>query len=262
MDLELKEPIAYGRTAEIYDWQDGQVLKLFYDWFGLESIEYEARIARAIHTSGLPVPWVGEIVRVNDRNGLVYQRVNGVPMSKVLSRKPWLIYRAARRTAELHFEMHAIPLQADIPSQRERLTSKIRAARALPEDLRIKTLAALEALPEGDRLCHGDFHPNNILVTAQGETVIDWIDVTLGNPLADLARTTIILLGAAARQSTNPLEIGFNRWFNAIYLRNYFKCKPGSSEEYHRWLPVIAAARLSEEIPELEAWLIQQAQVL
>jgi hypothetical protein len=43
----LSQPIAYGRTAEIYAWQEGQVLKLFYDWFELEDIEYEARIGRA-----------------------------------------------------------------------------------------------------------------------------------------------------------------------------------------------------------------------
>ncbi len=33
----LDLPIAYGRTAEIYAWQNGQVLKLFYDWFKIGS---------------------------------------------------------------------------------------------------------------------------------------------------------------------------------------------------------------------------------
>ena len=36
--------------------------KLFYDWFRLENIEYEMRIARTVHASGLPVPAVGEII--------------------------------------------------------------------------------------------------------------------------------------------------------------------------------------------------------
>ena len=34
MHENLAFPSAYGRTAEIYAWQNGQVLKLFYDWFG------------------------------------------------------------------------------------------------------------------------------------------------------------------------------------------------------------------------------------
>ena len=51
----LDPPIAYGRTAEIYAWQNGQVLKLFYDWFKLEAIQYEQRIVQTVHASGLPV---------------------------------------------------------------------------------------------------------------------------------------------------------------------------------------------------------------
>ena len=31
MNVDLGQPIAYGRTAEIYAWQEGQVLKLFYE---------------------------------------------------------------------------------------------------------------------------------------------------------------------------------------------------------------------------------------
>lgn len=80
MDGDLGQPIAFGRTAEIYAWQEGQVLKLFHSGFALEDIEQEARIAGAMHASGLPVPSVGEIVRVNGRNGLVYQRVEGESM--------------------------------------------------------------------------------------------------------------------------------------------------------------------------------------
>ena len=57
---DLGQPIAYGRTAEIYAWHPGQILKLFYEWFGLENIEHEARISRAIHASGLPTPAVME----------------------------------------------------------------------------------------------------------------------------------------------------------------------------------------------------------
>ena len=63
MNRDLGQPIGFGRTAEIYAWQEDQVLKLFYDWFGLENIEKEARITQAVHDSGLPVSAVGEIVR-------------------------------------------------------------------------------------------------------------------------------------------------------------------------------------------------------
>jgi uncharacterized protein (TIGR02172 family) len=262
MDDNLDQPIAYGRTAEIYAWQDGQVLKLFYDWFELESIKYELRIAQAVHASGLPVPSVGEIIRINDRNGLTYQRVEGIPMWEIMSRRPWTIYHYARRMAELHVEMHASDIQADLPSQRQRLIDKICDAEALPVDLRTKALSVLESMPDGNRLCHGDFHPLNIMVSGQEEIIIDWIDASVGNPLADLARTTIILLGAIeTSQVPNLFEKIIIRIFHNIFVRHYFSLRPGGEYEYSRWLPIIAAARLSENITELEAWLIAQAEV-
>jgi tRNA A-37 threonylcarbamoyl transferase component Bud32 len=262
MTTNLGKPIAYGRTAEIYAWQEGQVLKLFYDWFGLSAIEYEAHIARAVHASGLPVPAVGEILRVNGRNGLVYQRVNGEHMYDTLKRRPWLGNQYARRMAELHVKMHASTIQVDIPAQRQRLVHKIQGAATLPDQLRIKALAALESMPDGDCLCHGDFHPGNILLTPQGEIIIDWIDATRGNPLSDLARTTILLCGAAeSSQIRNILEKAYLKTIHAEYIRHYFKLHPGGEQEYKRWLPIVAAARLSENIPELEKWLVAQAEM-
>ena len=45
-----------------------------------------------------------------------------------------------------------------------------------------------------------------------------------------------------------------------IHLRRYFQLRPGSEEEYQRWLPNIAAARLVDEIPELDSFLIEQVE--
>jgi Ser/Thr protein kinase RdoA (MazF antagonist) len=261
MITTLGKPIAYGRTAEIYAWNQDQVLKLFFDWYGLDAIEYEARIARIVHASGLPVPAVGDILRVNDRSGLVYQRVNGIPMNDMFKRKPWLGNHYARRMAELHVQMHTSTIQVDIPAQRQRLVNKINDAAALPDQMRTKALAVLEAMPDGDRLCHGDFHPGNILLAPKGEIIIDWTDATRGNPLSDLARTTILIRGAAeSSQTRNILEKAFVRGLLSEYIRHYFKLHPGGEQEYRRWLPIVAAARLSENIPELEKWLVSQAE--
>ena len=272
MTVDLGQPIAYGRTAEIYAWHPGRVLKLFYDWFGLENIEKEARITRAVHASGLPAPAVGDIICVNNRHGLIYERVNGVSMMEVGKHKPWNAFRYGRRMAELHVKLHASTIQADLPSQRHELEKNIQQAEALPAYLRSKILAALESLPDGDRLCHGDFHPGNILMTVQGEIIIDWIHAARGNPLADVARTTNLALGLTqTSQMQRPfLSYGAtktshikNSLFQILgrisypaYLNYYFKLCPGGETEYHRWLPIVAAARLSDNIPELEKMLI------
>lgn len=260
MNQNLGQPFALGRTAELYAWVNGQVLKLYHNWFDLEDIQFEQRMAQAIHSSGLHVPRAGEIVQVNNRNGLIYERVDGASMWEGLQRKPWRVVRYAHQTAELHAEVHANTLRPDIPSQRRRLERKIKAADPLPASVKQSLLAALTNLPDGDSICHGDFHPGNILLTPAHAVVIDWIDASIGNPLADVARTTIIILGAAASsQVPNQVMKFFVKLLHSMYLRRYFHLRHGGETEYRRWLPVVAAARLSENIPELERWLIKQA---
>jgi hypothetical protein len=93
------------------------------------------------------------------------------------------------------------------------------------------------------------------------ESAIDWIDASRRSPLADLARSTILVLGAAdAGQIQNPLVKASTRIFHAVYIHHYFKLRLGGEREYRHWLPIVAAARLSEGIPELETWLVAQAE--
>jgi uncharacterized protein (TIGR02172 family) len=278
MSADLGTPISSGRTAEIYHWGQEHVLKLFYDWVELESIENEARIACTIYHSGLPVPEVGQMIRVNNRTGLIYQRIYGDSMYKAAQRKPWNVIRYLRCSAELHAEIHSHSISAGLPSQRQILERQIRQAVGLPRHLRAKALAALDAMPDGNQLCHGDFWGGNILMSPRGEVIIDWNRASYGNPLADLARTTN---AAMAFLKTNQMRRAFLSYGKSrlsqvknsllrtivritypIYLRRYFQLRPGSEEEYQLWLPIIAAARLVDEIPELDGMLIEQVEKL
>ncbi|MCD4751684.1 MAG: phosphotransferase [Anaerolineaceae bacterium] len=261
INKNLDKPIAYGRTAEIYAWGNEQVLKLFHDWYGFENIKNERRIAQVVHASGLPVPSVGEIIHIKGQTGLIFQRAEGFTMEEMISRKLWRVFHYAKWMADLHAEMHANTPRADIPDQHQRLIKKINHAEPLSDDLRSRILAALESMPEGSGLCHGDFHPGNIIIGGKDAIIIDWVDVSLGNPLADLARTTILVIEAIeTNKIQNPLTKLFTRGFHNSYIHRYFSLRPGGEEEYSRWLPIVAAARLSENIPESVKWLITQAE--
>jgi aminoglycoside phosphotransferase (APT) family kinase protein len=264
--MMLDKPIATGRTAEIYPWHDDLVLKLFHTWVSEDSVQYEARIARAVHAAGLAVPRVGEIVEVDGRLGLEYERFGGTPMGEIMPAKLWLLLRFARQLAELHVSIHKTPGVPGIPSQRKRLMGKIRTAKDLPVPLQEACVQALARMPEGDRLCHGDFHPLNVLLYQGRAAVIDWVDATYGNPLADVARTAVIMRGVGSHVAGNKasmttrIEVLALRWFTRIYLRRYFELRPGGEAEYQRWWPIVAAGRMNEGIPELSGWLRQQVE--
>lgn len=259
-EISLDKPIARGRTADVYEWDDGHVLKLFHNWFELESIEYEQKIARAVHASGVKTPTVEKLIQVEGRNGLIYERVAGESMLTMFLRKPWMVFTYAHILANLHAQMHECVFDADILTQRTRLQYKMNHADALSTSLKISLLNTLYSLPDGDRVCHGDFHPGNVLLAGKDATVIDWMDASRGNPLADVARTSIIALGTAeSTEISNPFLKVFVKVFHSVYLKYYFRLRPGRVDEYRRWLPIVAGARLSENIPELEKWLVEQA---
>jgi uncharacterized protein (TIGR02172 family) len=258
----LSVPLAEGRTAEIYLWDDRRVLKLYREWCPPDWVEYEARIARAVFEAGIPSPEAGEIVEVNGRRGLLYERLEGLSMLQDMNARPWRLFRYAGSLAELHVIIHEQSIHAGLPSYKDRLRRDLRQASELTEELRRKALSRLEMLPERDSACHGDYHPGNVLITRDGPVVIDWMTACSGSPWADVARTSLLLsIGAkAAGKQVRPLIRTVVKLYHDIYLKRYHAIKPGGAGELSQWVPVIAAARLSENIIPERAALIKIAE--
>jgi Ser/Thr protein kinase RdoA (MazF antagonist) len=248
-------PIAQGRTAEIYPWEAGYVLKLFHDWCPPDWVDYEARIARRVYTAGVLCPQPGDILEVDGRRGLIYERLEGVSMLQDMNTRPWMLLKHACSLAELQVQIHHKSV-AGLPSYKERLSDNIRSAPHLSEELRAKSLAALDNLSNDENLCHGDFHPGNILVTKRGPIIIDWTNACSGSPGADVARSSLMLtIGAkAAGRQISPIIRTMITVYHRAYLNRYKKLAPDREKEIERWMPLIAAARLNEEIiPERQA---------
>ena len=249
-------PLALGHTAEVYTWKEGHILKLFREGFPLQAIEHEARVTRLVGQAGVSAPAVEEMVEINGRYGLVYERVSGRPMLHMLMARPWSLAQYARLLAELHVKMHRIEALPGLPSQHQKLSDKIQAVDILPPELRKRALNMLADLPEGKQLCHGDFHPDNVLMTEKGLVIIDWIDATNGNPVADVARSSLLMTQAPIPVHHSMrwiLDVG-RKQFHRMYLRHYFRLRPGD-QAFARWRIVNAVGRLSEGIPEEQALL-------
>lgn len=248
--------VGRGRTAELFAWGNDQAVKLFDDGWRRPSVEHEARIGRAVHASGLPSPAVGDVVGMGGRLGIIYERVDGASMLEVAITRPWRLVGLARLLAELQARVHACVIP-ELPSQRQRLADKIGRASPLSDALRKAALEALAGLPSGNAVCHGDFHPGNVLLSSRGPVIIDWVDATRGHPLADVARTCLLLsVGSPPSARAGRLAFVARRWFHALYLRRYLALRPASGDELAAWRLPVAAARLSEGIPE------EQEQVL
>ena len=223
------------------------MLKLYREGWSRRTAEYEHSQALASQQTGYRVPKVGEIIEIDGRVGIIYQRVDGPTMLHRIIEKPYRFFYFSRLMTDLHLEMHAREA-ANLEPVRERLAGKIQAVHAFDQTTQHIILGHLFSLPQDTKLLHGDFHPDNILLTANGPVIIDWIDATLGHPLADVARTYVI------GNFGVPPEEKFGRFLFKtmvnLYLRRYFRYSPYSRRELKDWLLPVAAGliRLSQDI--------------
>jgi aminoglycoside phosphotransferase (APT) family kinase protein len=202
------------------------------------------------------VPAVHGIVEVEGQYGIVFDRIDGPLMMEELITKPGEQKHLIELFAELHAKMHTIRVTG-LPSQREKLESQIHSAKRLSKKGREAALSSLTKLPEDNILCHGDYHPGNILMSSRGPVVIDWVDATEGNPHADVARSLLLIHVAepdliqdvVQRQATPNL---IQRLPLEVYFKRYRQFHSLSQEQLDAWKLPVAAARLSEGLSRIE----------
>lgn len=271
----MKKPLASGRTADVFAWDNGRVVKVFKPWVTPSAVESERRAARVAYSAGLPVPAVGETVACCGRIGLLFAHIDGSLMMDRLTADPESVKPLAHQLAELHGALHRHIAPPELPTQKSVLRDRIQRSSILSPTERHGILVDLARMPDGVTLCHGDFHPGNVMLTDRGPVILDWMDAVRGNPVADVARTSLLFLGhieaASVPDNVRADMILYHETYLETYVAAYFEQTHTSRvprrtheawrREYQRWLPILAAARLSERIPEQTEWLLQLVRI-
>ena len=251
--------IGQGRTAEVFEYSEDKILKLFGKDFPKIAAENEYKVSMELCKRGVPMPQVFDLVEYENRVGIIYERIKGHTMMNSISIKPWAITKHAKRLAELHKTIQK-NVDFELPSQKERLKESISASELLTDDIKNKIFAVIEKLPSDNILCHGDFHPDNVLICGEKAVVIDWMTATTGNPLADIARTSVMFKFASLPEQKSYFErkiINFFRdKFYSEYIKHYLKISGASIKQVEQWELPIAAARLIEWLPNSEKMVL------
>jgi Serine/threonine protein kinase involved in cell cycle control len=230
MALDL---IGRGRVADVFA-EGEHVLKLYALGFGPEQAQREAAILDVLEPLPIACPTALGVVEVDGRWGLRMSRMPGRTMAETaMTNSDQAGFVAA--FAGLHASVLACPGN-DLPLLAEQLGQRIAAAPNLSDDDRERLLEKLWQMPGGDRLCHGDFHPFNVMDDAGALSIIDWPDATCGAPEADIARAYLLI-----RSRLPDLAHAYRE---AMAAHGYAR------EAVAEWLPLVAAARLDEGIGE------------
>ena len=228
-----------GKVAEAYAYGE-HVLKLYRDPAARSQAFAEAATLAIVGDHPLPVPGVYEAGQYAGRWGLVMGRAEGQSLGAVAETDPDRIPALLEAMVQLQLAVHACR-EPRLPPLKRRLSDRITRAPGLEVE-RDALLRTLAGLPDGDRVCHGDFHPYNLIGTPGATTIVDWPDATSGSPAADACRSYLLLLPHVPDLA-------------AAYLAAYARASGMTAECIRAWLPVLAAARLLENVPEEEPLL-------
>jgi uncharacterized protein (TIGR02172 family) len=247
--------IGVGRTAEVWEHGEGIVLKLYMEEFPAAAVEQEFKISTYVYELGIRTPRPLELFESEGRSGILFQQIHGRSLLRMIGEKPWQLSKYAKQLAALHHDLHQLEGDRKFGVYKEQLRRGIIAAPMLTMEEKTVILEQLEKLPEGTKLCHGDFHPDNVLLDEEA-WIIDWMTGITGNPAADAARSVLLLsMGAMPPGTpffTKLITNIMRQKLNKGYIREYLRLSGRTYAEINAWILPVAAARLIEGVPVAE----------
>ncbi|QWI16847.1 aminoglycoside phosphotransferase family protein [Bacillus wiedmannii] len=241
--MNLGNPIAKGNTAEIY-LCDNKVVKLFEQYLPNTESLYEAQKQKYAYSRDLHVPKVFEVTEIQGRQAIIMEYVEGENVGELLLNNLNKAEYYINICVNEQKKIHAIRVNTDeIESMRERLERQIKSVHKLDEKQKESILNKLNSIKFEPRLCHGDFHPFNLILSEKNVSIIDWVDACSGDIRADVFRTYLLY-------AQSHIELA------EMYLQIYCRNTDLTRDEIFQWAPIMIAARFSEKVsPQNEVYI-------
>ncbi len=246
-----KSTLLVGLVTETVDCDDKLIMKLFSPEWPRELIEDEMRINNLIASKGFRAPRIKEIREYEGRLGLVYDKIPGVTLLEWLLQHPNSAQALSMDFAQIQHSINGQTIP-ELTSLKDSLRSTIGESPAVPQELKNKIMKILDPLPDGEALCHQDYHPENVILASDGIAVIDWIRACKGYFLADVAKTSLLLevwLPLRIKAMGFEIDLEVINEFKEIYVSEYLRLCGKSVEDLEVWRAPLAAARLASEVP-------------
>ncbi len=192
-DRVLGSLIAIGRTSKIFRYGNDAAAKVLNPQVPDHWAAIEASLTESVRSLGVPAPEVLDVIAVDGRPAVLFGYVEGPSMWDRMSNDPGGVAGLVSEFAEMQRFIHSVGVPDGMPGMVSRRCGKIAEIEAVTEAERKIAIDMTNALPRGAALLHGDFHPGNILLGSSGLVVIDWFDASVGHPVADVARTELLI---------------------------------------------------------------------
>lgn len=236
------------------EWRGGLVVRVLPTADRSEQSEREAAVQAWAAGQGYAAPTVLAVIGADGPVGRptqVMQRLPGTTLLEAVASRPWQARRQVGRLADLALRLHSLPTDGwPGPAESDALVAqrlhlpRLVAERTGDPDLaaaldRVDGLDPVELVGGPAVVCHGDFHPLNVMVDGDRAWVLDWTDAALGPPEGDVARTLLLLGVVASIAASSPVERLALRvagpWLARRYRRAYEAGRALDPIRLRRW---------------------------
>lgn len=241
--------VAAGRTSDVYQFGASTVVKVPRPDVPAHWARLEAQYTAAIASLDVPAPTVVDVTEVDGRSAIVFERIHGTPMWSLMLAEPWRIEELAGVLAACHRRILSAGPPDEMVALADRMVGKIDEVDQVSEQDRADARELVRSLPRGAALLHGDLHPGNVLMTADGPVAIDWFDASVGHPVADVVRSSLLMRSFGDRGAPPHLPgstVDMLRVLHGAYVEAMSDVLAVQSDELRRWEAVVALSRLSE----------------
>lgn len=231
--MKLDNLIAERANKQVY--RDGdRCIKLFVEGYSKANILNEALNQARVEETGVNMPKLLEVTTIDGRWAIVSEYIEGKTLAALMAENPEKKgeYLELLVDIQIAIQSRTCPM---LNKLKDKMNSKIDQAR-IDASTKYELHARLESMPKHRKLCHGDFNPSNVIITADGTPyVIDWAHATQGNASADAARTYLLFcLNGDFETAKQYLEL--------------FCVKSDTARQYiQKWMPIVAASQSVKE---------------
>lgn len=230
MEIQFnKKDIVVERSYKTVYKKGNSIYKVFEPEHPKTGIFNEALITSYVESYGVAAPAVRSVQQIDGKWALEIEYVEGETLAEKMAgdTDKWL-------EAFVDVQMRVNAYKAD--GLRNTVDKRIEEIQALPDldpSARYELLQRLHGMKRHTKLCHGDFVPENVIVTPDGEyRVVDWAHATQGNAGADAA---LSYLHFRLQKSDDLAE---------DYLKLYSKKSDTAIQYIQKWMPIVAAAQM------------------
>ncbi|MBT2214864.1 phosphotransferase [Virgibacillus dakarensis] len=188
--MNLGAPIAIGNTAKIY-LHENKIIKVFNNYLPDTESLYEAYKQEHAYSCGLFVPKILDVTKIDGKQAIIMEYIKGRTIGDILSENMEQAEYYMNISIDIQQKIHMI-IANSLEPMSEKLSRQIKSAPNLDKRHKFALMQKLKAVTFEERLCHGDYHLFNLIMSEDKVTIIDWVDSSAGDIRADIYRTYLL----------------------------------------------------------------------